>query len=59
LLRRLVEAETGQNAGGARRGGMGADIGEALVDVGDAAGVMRRFGLGEQARGILMPPSSG
>ena len=34
--------------------GMGADVGEALVDVGDAAGIVRRFGLGEQARALLV-----
>ena len=54
LLGRLVEAETGQDACGPRRGGMGADVAEALVDVGDAAGIVRRFRLGEQARAFAV-----
>ena len=36
LLRCLVEAEAGEDGGGARLGGMGVDVGEARVDLGDA-----------------------
>ena len=34
--------------------GVGADVGEALVDVGDAAGIVRRLRLGQQARALLV-----
>ena len=46
-LRRLIEAEAGENAGGACRGRVGADVREAQVNVGDTIGVGRGLGLGE------------
>ena len=54
LLRRLVEAEAGQDARGPRRRRMRADVGEPLVDLGDAAGIVRGLGLGQQARALLV-----
>ena len=47
-LRLLVEAETGEDRGGARLGRMGVDVGEAGLDLGDAVGVGGGFGLGEE-----------
>ena len=47
-LRRLVEAQPGEDGGGARRGGLGGDVGEADVDLGDPRGIVRGFGLGQQ-----------
>ena len=42
LLRRLVEAEAGEDLRGARRRRMRVDVGEALVDLGDAVRVGAR-----------------
>ena len=39
LLRRLVEAEAGEDGGGARRGGFGADGDQAVVDFGEPCGI--------------------
>ena len=52
LLRRRVEAEAGEDRGGARRRRMRADVGEPRLDLGDAMRVGRGLGLGEQ-RGAL------
>ena len=54
LLRRLVEAEAGEDARGPGRGRMRADVGEPLVDVGDAAGIVRRLRLRQQPRALLV-----
>ncbi len=48
LLRGLVEAETGEDARCPGRRGVRADVGEALVDLGDAVGIVRGLGLREQ-----------
>ena len=50
VLRLLVEAEAAEDAGGAGRRGMGVDVDEAGLDVGDALGVACAFGLGDQRR---------
>ncbi len=47
-LRLGVEAEAVQDRGGAGLGGMGVDVGEAGVDLGDAVGVAGVLGLGHQ-----------
>ena len=47
LLGGLVEAEAGEDGGGARGGGVGADGAQAVVDFGEAVGV-GGVGLGEQ-----------
>ena len=48
VLRRLVEAEAGEDAGRARGRRMGVDVGEAGLDFGDAQRVVGAFGLGHQ-----------
>ena len=48
VLRRLVEAEAGQNARRPRRRGMRLDVGEPGLDFGDAMGIAGVLGLGEQ-----------
>ena len=47
-LRRLVEAEAGEDGGGPGLGRMGVDIGEPGLNVGDAVRIGRGLGLGEQ-----------
>ena len=49
ILRRFVETEAGEDFGRARRGGMGVDIGQPRVDIGDAVRVVRGFRLVQQA----------
>ena len=53
-LCRLVETQAGQDAGGAGGGGLRLDVGEAVVNLGDAGGVMRRFRLGQQGGAFLV-----
>ena len=48
LLGGLVEPQARQNARGPCRRGVSVNVGEALVDVGDAAGVVCRLRLGKQ-----------
>ena len=50
VLRRLVEAEAGENARDPRRGGMGVDVGKPRLDLGDALRIGRCLGLDEEAR---------
>jgi hypothetical protein len=50
VLRLLVEAEAGEDARGAGRRGVGLDVDEPGLDVGDALGVAGAFGLGDQRR---------
>ena len=52
LLRGRVEAEAGEDRGGARRRRMRADVGEPRLDLGDAMRIVRGLGLGEQARAL-------
>ncbi len=54
LLGFLVEAKAGKDACGTRGRGMRADIGQALVDLGDAIGIVRSLGLAEQPRALLV-----
>ena len=54
LLRRLVEAEAGEDGGGARLRRMRIDVGEPRVDLGDAVRVVRRLGLGEQPLALVV-----
>ena len=44
----IVEAEAGQDAGGARWSGVRTDVGQALVDQGDALGIVRGLGFLEE-----------
>ena len=53
-LRREVETEPGEDARRARRGGMGIDVDETRVDVGDALRVVRCFSLGHQPRALAI-----
>ena len=48
LLRARVEAEAGEDGGGARRRGMRVDVGEPRLDFGDAVRVGRGLCLGQQ-----------
>ena len=52
VLRRLVEAEAAEDAGRARRRGVGVDVDEARLDVGDPLGVAGALGLGDQRRAL-------
>ena len=52
VLGRLVEAEAGEDLGGARGRRMRVDVGEPLVDVGDAVRVLGVLGLCKQARAL-------
>ena len=52
MLGRFVEAEARQEARRAGGGGVGIDIGEPHVDLGDAVGVGGGFGFGQQAAAL-------
>ena len=52
VLRRLVEAEAVEDPRGARRRGMGVDVDEPRLDLCDALGIGRVFGLCEQRRAL-------
>ena len=52
VLRRLVEAEAAEDPRGARRRSMGVDVDEPGLDVGDALGIARALGLGDQRRAL-------
>ena len=52
VLRLLVEAEAAEDARRARRGGMGVDVDEAGLDVGDALRVARALGFRDQRRAL-------
>ena len=54
LLRGVVEAQPRQDGARARRRGMGADVDEAGLDLGDAMRIGRGFGLDQQARALLV-----
>ena len=52
LLRGVVEAEAGEDRGGARGRRMRADVGKPRLDLGDAMRVARGLGFGEQLRAL-------
>ena len=54
LLVVMGEAEAGEDAGGARRRGMGADVGEARLDFRDAMRIARGLGLGEERAALAI-----
>ena len=47
-----VESEAGQDLGRPRRGGMGVDVGQPRVDLGDAVGIVGGLRLGQQRRAL-------
>ena len=52
VLRRLVEAEAAEDPRRARRRGVGVDVDEAGLDVGDALGIAGALGFGDQRRAL-------
>ncbi len=54
VLRRLVEAKAAEDPRRARRRGVGVDVDEARLDLGDALGVVGALGLGKQRRALLV-----
>jgi hypothetical protein len=54
VLRRLVEAEAGEDGGGTGFCPVGVDIDEAGVDLGDAVRLVRRLGIGDERRPLAV-----
>ncbi len=54
LLVGMGEPEAGENPGGARRCGVGADVGKARLDLGDTMRIARGLGLGEECAALAV-----
>ncbi len=54
VLRRFVEAEAARDSRRARRRGVGVDIDEAGLDFGDAQGIARLLGLGDEGGALAV-----